>query len=160
MRARAYLRYRARKTFHRTIDVVRNGSDCGLAKNVPFRDTNGRWSLVGRCKKDDQICRQDDFLDAERSRAEAAAKGLVASAERDPDKNMGRKMLKMLPVPRDRKGKNCYWETGDVSIALECDPDEVLLTTDRSFEAIGPALGLRVHRLKATSPPKSSIVGT
>jgi len=160
LRARAYLRYRARKLFHRGIDVVRNGSDCGLAKNVAYQDEKGHWSLVARCTKDEQICRQDDFLGGEQSRAEAAANGLIASAERDADKKMGHTMLKMLPVPRDRKGRNCWGYTGDISIALECDPEEVLLTTDRSFEAIVPALGLRVHRLKATSPAKSSIVGT
>jgi hypothetical protein len=160
IRARRFLRFESKKLFNRSIDTVRDGSECGLVRNAAHQDENGRWTLVARCKKDDKICRQDDFLGGERSRAEAAAQALIASVERPADVKMGKQMLKMLPVARDRKGSNCYWKTGDISIALECGVKEVILSSDRSFAAIAPALGLSVHVLKATSPGKSSLTST
>jgi hypothetical protein len=56
----------------------------------------------------------------------------------------------------DRKGKNCWGPAGlggDISIALECGSEEKLLTTDKSFEVIGTALGIDVQRIGATPPP-------
>jgi hypothetical protein len=160
IRARAFLRYRSRNLFHHNIGTVRDGSECGLARNEVQQDSSGHWQLIDRCKKTDEICREDEFLGDEATRADAAARALVDKSEREPDRKMGRAMLKMLPVPRDRKGKNCYWQTGDIAIALECDADETLLTTDRSFEVICPAIHRRVHRLKSTSPPASSSAST
>src|SRR5205823_2877705 len=127
------------------IDDVRDGSECGLARNQVFQDSRGRWLLVDRCKKTDRICREDQFLEDHRARASTAAEALADRAPRASDKKMGKTMVGMLSRPPDRKGKNCYWHTGDIAIALECASDEVLLTTDQSFDTICASLGLRVH---------------
>ena len=66
---------------------------------------------------------------------------------------MGQLAISVLKRPQDRKGKNCWGKLGDVSIAVECARDEVLLTTDRSFDTICPALGLTHLRLAATTAP-------
>lgn len=152
-RARLYMRTLARKLFERQINVIRDGSDCALARNEPVEDGEGRWTLVHRCKKTDEICRQVDFIGGQEDRARAAGEALVQQSDRSQDKKMGQTVLAGLKAPMDRKGVNCYGKTGDVSIALECGGDETLLTTDKSFDVIGPALGLAVHRLGATSPP-------
>jgi len=71
---------------------------------------------------------------------------------------MGRKALEIMHSSNrlDRKGKNCFGAKGlggDISIALECRDDEILLTTDESFERIGPAIGIHVYRIEPTPPP-------
>jgi hypothetical protein len=156
IRARTFLRSQSRALFEASVDDVRNGSDCGLAKELP-RLRSGQWELKTTCKKTECECRQPDFLSDQSPRGERAARALDDPGAREPDRKMGRTADKILRSgrPLDRKGKNCWGGTlgGDISIALECGSDEVLLSTDESFNFICRALGLQQHRLSATPPP-------
>jgi hypothetical protein len=152
MRARRYLRYASSKQFHRQLDEVRDGSRCGLARNEVYQDGDGTWTLKWRCTKKEDICDHVAFLESDRIRASDAAQSLRSSA-RPADKRMGMTMEAMIKNPRDRKGRNCWGSTGDISIALEARPKEVILTTDESFDSIGRAIGLRVERIKPTRGP-------
>lgn len=160
IRARQFLRVLSRKMFETQIDEVRDSSECGLARNEVFRDRTGKHVLVDRCKKTDAICRQDQFLEERRPDADKAAAALAGAARRPADKNMGKLMASMIAKPPDRKGKNCYAHTGDISIALECSSDEVLLTSDQSFDTICPALRRRHHRFASTRPPSTASAST
>ena len=53
------------------------------------------------------------------------------------------------------KGKACHGANGiggDICIALECGKDEVLLTTDRSFERICPAIDISLDCRRGVCP--------
>jgi hypothetical protein len=158
LRAAAMLRYRSASMFETQIDEIRDGSECGLARNVVVRDSGGRWAEAqpetgrDRCKKDDTICRQDDDLGSKLDRLEAAGRALLASSDTN-HRTAGKTALQAVKVARDRKGKNCYGYLGDVSIALECGEGETVLTTDRSFEVMAPALEIDVERVAPTPSP-------
>jgi hypothetical protein len=156
IRAETLLRYEADTLFHHQIDDVRDGSECGLARNVVRQDSKGRREYVNPttgsewCKKGDTICIQDQALDKKTSELEAAGKALVGSSAH---KAMGEAALKASKDPTERKGKVCFTKLADTSIALECRQSETILTTDRSFEVMGPALGLKVRRINPTPTP-------
>lgn len=156
IRARTFLRVQSRALFEARLSDIRDGSACGLAREVP-RQREGRWELKTMCKKGECDCRQDEFLEEQQPRPDQAAAALDHSDARPADRKMGRTATKILASgkPLDRKGKNCYGGTlgGDISIALECAADETLLSTDESFGFICRALGLQHHRLSATPPP-------
>jgi len=156
-RARLVIRTLSRKCFERQINDIRDGSECGLARNEATEDADGVWTLVKRCKKGDQICRQVDFIEERVARAEVAATALktTSPADRAGDRKLGENMLKGIKNPPDRKGVNCYGGTGDISIALECGKNETLLTTDQSYDIICPVLGRNLKRIPATRGPKS-----
>jgi hypothetical protein len=156
MRAEALLRYEADIFFHDQIDVVRDGSECGLARNVVRRGPGGRREYVNPvtgsewCKKSDTICVQDQDLGAKTKELESAALALLQSPDH---KKMGEAALRAVKDPKQRKGKVCFTQLADTSITLECKPNEKILTTDRSFEVIAPALGLMVRRINPTPMP-------
>lgn len=132
------------------------GSECGLAANEARRDKNGQWTFghpkTGSewCKKTDSICRQDEDLEGKKPELLLAADALEAST---PHRQFGKAARGAAKDRTARKGKACFSKLGDVSIALECAEDEVVLTTDRSFEVMAPALGFGVERFDATIPP-------
>jgi hypothetical protein len=157
IRAQALLRYKSLALFHHQVNEVRDSSQCGLARNcVVFH--RGKRQLLNhdtgrdRCKKTDTICRQDDALGAKTTGLKRAADALSKSFEAS-HRSMAKVAKAAVSKPPDRKGKNCYGSLGDISIALEVRGDEVVLTTDRSFEVMAPALGIAVERFNATSPP-------
>lgn len=156
IRARTFLRSESKALFEAGLDDVRDGSECGLAREVPRRK-KGRWELKTLCKKAECQCRQDDFLEGRLADARSAASALDVDTARPHDRKTGKAALKILSSkPKlDRKGKNCWGGTlgGDISIALECASNETLLTTDQSFELICPALGIQHHLLSPTPPP-------
>jgi hypothetical protein len=155
IRASAMLRYRSASMFETQIDEIRSGSECGLARNRVRQDAKGDWveeqpeTRRDRCRKDDEICRQDDDLGSKVDRLEAAGKALLGS-DNAAHRTSGKVALQAAKVARDRKGKNCYGYLGDASIALECADDEVVLTTDRSFEVMAPAIRISVERTEPT----------
>jgi hypothetical protein len=150
MRAKNYQRIRARVEFMAGVNTLRDGTDCEVARRKPYRHKNN-WKYDEQCKKTEDICVQPDFLAQKRDRAMAAAIALEAS-DRSDDREMGKKARKAIEDsnPRATKGKACHAAKGiggDICIALECAEDEVLLTTDKSFELICPALELEFERL-------------
>lgn len=153
LRATQLLRSGSEQMFTQLVQEVRNGSDCGLAKNEVKRGRDGRYSLVDQCRRDEEICRQDRYVDDGLPKWRSASQGLVAHAERSSDRKMGELGLELVDSPGRRRGKNCYARTGDISIALECKPEETLLTTDASFGAMAREAPISVKRLRATSPP-------
>ena len=154
LRAEQLLRYRSKVMFDHHLDDVRDGSECGLARNEVKRGPDGRYRLVDTCKRTDEICRQRDFIEERRALWRTASEGLLKHASRDGDRKMGRIGLEVLNEEDRRKGKNCYARTGDISISVECRPgEETLLTTDRSFEAIGKEVGAAVQTVAATPGP-------
>jgi hypothetical protein len=156
IRARTFLRSQSRALFEVGLAEIRDGSECGLARELP-RLSSGRWELTIMCKKAECECRQPKFLESQSSRAKHAADALDDPNARPADRKMGRQAKEILESgnPLDRKGKNCWGGTlgGDISIALECGSEEVLLSTDDSFTFICSGLGLQRHRLSATPPP-------
>jgi hypothetical protein len=153
LRARQVLRATSKEMFEHHLDEIRDGSECGLARNRVQPVRGGRLVLVDKCKRTDQICRQDRFIEEQSADWTSSSKGLIDHAERKTDRNMGQLGLEIADDPPLGKGKNCYGRTGDISISIECAPTETLLTTDRSFEAIAKGRGISVHRFKGTSPP-------
>jgi hypothetical protein len=153
LRALQLLRCGSAQMFAHHVQEVRNGSDCGLAKNEVRRGRDGRYSLVDKCQRKEEICRQDQYIEDDVAAWQSASKGLVEHSSRSSDQNMGKLGLQLVTEPAKRKGKNCYGRTGDISIALECRPDETLLTTDASFEAMAKEAEITVRRVGATSPP-------
>jgi hypothetical protein len=155
IRAQRLLRFSSKEMFLHKIKEVRNGSDCGLAKNEVKQGRDGRYSLVDRCRRKDEICRQDRFVEECRDKWKAASEGLVkhSDSKRAGDRKMGKLGLELLHDASKRKGKNCYAQTGDISISLECEPGETILTTDRSFEAMSKETGVQVKRIQATPHP-------
>lgn len=156
IRALRLVRYQSDELFHHQIDQVTNGSECGLAENIARRDDKGHWEYVNPvtdsewCKKTDHICRQDDDLGSKLPELHAVAAALDVSP---PYKRTAKAAKLALVSEADRKGQACFRHLGDVSIALECDKDETLLTTDASFDVMAPALGIVVERFAATEPP-------
>jgi len=152
LRAQQIIRSGSREMFGHYLDEIRDGCECGLAR-LTVETERGRMVLVDKCKRTDQICRQDQFIAERIEEWRAASKGLVEHGTRDSDKNMGKLGLAIAEDPPKGKGKNCYGRTGDISISCECGQDETLLTTDRSFEAIVRERGISVTRFKGTSSP-------
>jgi hypothetical protein len=145
-----FQRIRARVHFKVGISTVRDGTNCDVARRRP-RFRAGKWRYEPQCKKTQDICDQPAFLAARRERAEKAARALAAS-RRKADRKMGENALAALQEadPAATKGKACHADKGiggDIAIALECEKDEILLTTDESFDFICPALGLAHLRL-------------
>jgi hypothetical protein len=95
------------------------------------------------------ICRHEERLDDDLASWNRGSSALVGSPN-DALRSMGKLADEMRASPGLRTGKNCYARTGDLSIALDCHPDETLVTTDHSFETIGPALGLTVLRIASS----------
>lgn len=152
MRARLFLRVHSKAWFRANVETVRDGTSCPIVRRAAAQDPQtGRWSHNARCKKTEDICSQHAFLARELERANAAALALQSSS-RTPDKRMGRNasgVLARMPTD-DSKGKACYGAGGlggDICIALECGPNETLLTTDASFDLICPAIGVAHLRI-------------
>lgn len=152
LRARQILRSGSQEMFMHHVDEVRDGSECGLARNE-VKMSGGRFVLVERCKRSDQICRQDRFIAQHLEEWEGASRGLISHATRKNDREMGGLGMKIAANPPFGKGKNCYARSGDISISCECAAEETLLTTDASFEAIAKERGLNVKRFEGTAPP-------
>lgn len=145
-----YQRIRFRVLFRGGIDTIRDGTNCDVAHRRPYFH-GGKWQYKPQCKKTQDICDQPAFLAARRDRAEKAARALLAS-KRKADREMGKNAIAALQDgrPEATKGKVCHADKGiggDITIALECQQDEILLTTDESFDLICPALGLKHLRL-------------
>ncbi len=141
-----YRRIRARAMWRTGLREVRDGTKCEVARRRLEHD-GGRWAYRDTCRKIEEICEQPSFLEANRDRAEAAAEALLKS-EREGDQKMGKKALNALADEdrRSTKGAACHGGGGiggDICIALECDEQEVLVSTDASFDLICPALGLK-----------------
>jgi hypothetical protein len=152
-RAQQLLRTGSQELFEHHLDEVRDGSECGLARNRPETGGGGRLKLVDTCKRTDDICRQDQFVAENEGSWAAASQGLVDHGVTDADRNMGKVGLEIAGNPPIGKGKNCYGRTGDISISVEGGAEETLLTTDRSFEAIAKVRGITVTRFQGTAPP-------
>jgi hypothetical protein len=145
-----FLRVRARAMFRAKIDLVRDGTDCGVVSRRPYRKSSD-WRYDAMCTKAEEICRQPEFLSQEIERARAAATALEGS-EREGDRTMGQRANTALAdiSKNATKGKACHGANGiggDICIALECGPDETLLTTDESFDHICPAIGVGHERI-------------
>lgn len=150
MRARDFQRVRARAMFRTQIDTIRDGTQCEVARRRPHPSSKG-WQYRATCRKTEDICSQPDFLKRNIARARQAAKALTTSSRAD-DAKMGKQALQALEGidSRATKGKACHGALGiggDICIALECEPAEILLTTDASFDLICPALGLSHKRI-------------
>jgi hypothetical protein len=150
-RAADYARVRARAEFRAITPTVRDGTECAIAVRVPL-EKHGALEYGSTCQKDAEICRQPEFLQENLDKVTAAAAALLNS-KRKPDREMGKKALANLEKisANGTKGKACYASNGlggDISIALECEPDETLLATDESFDLLCPALGLKHERIQ------------
>lgn len=150
MRAEDFRRVRARVLFNVGIDTVRDGTECQVAQRVP-EQIGGAWSYRATCRKREQICAQPQFLAKNFDRALAAAIALESS-DREGDKKMGKKARLALEDSREdsTKGSACHGSKGiggDICIALECAEDETLITTDKSFDLICPAIGRKHKRV-------------
>jgi hypothetical protein len=150
-----FQRIRQRAMFRALIDTVRDGTNCDVARRGT-RMRDGKWHYRPTCTKTDDICDQPSFLKANMDRARNAAAALETS-NRKPDAKMGKKATHALNAidMGGTKGEACHGAGGiggDIAIALECAEDEILLTTDASFDLICPALGLQHMRLGFTEP--------
>lgn len=150
MRAAHYQRIRARVQFRASISTVRDGTECSVAAREPYVQS-GSWGYDEMCRKSEDICAQPSFLKGQRARALLAATALEGS-DRPADRDMGARAKKNLEDSdvRATKGMACHGGGGlggDICIALECGADEVLLTTDASFELLCPALDLGYERI-------------
>jgi hypothetical protein len=157
MRARQFLRTHSDAFFEEGVAVVRDGTECQVARRPATQNPiTEEWSHNKMCKKTEGICSQHAFLMNNLDRAKAAATALEGSS-RQNDRKMGKdanKILAKMPTI-DSKGRSCWGSGGlggDISIALECGEDEVLLTTDQSFDSICPAIG-RKHELVVKARP-------
>jgi hypothetical protein len=151
MRAQDFQRVRARAMFNAGVQTVRDGTECRVARRRPNPSSKG-WRYRPTCKKSEDICSQPRYLEENLSKARAAATALKGSSRPD-DAKMGKNALQALNElsTGGTKGKACYGANrigGDICIALECGQDEVLVTTDESFDLICPALGLSHIRVK------------
>jgi len=155
-RVRRHLRTGFEALFTDRINV-RDGSRCGIVPRVADQDSAGKWTFHGSCKKTDDICEQLAFLERYESRVLAAASALVNNSPREADQELGRKTLqRMALAAAERKGQNCYGSKGiggDISIAMECEAGETLLSTDQSFDFICPAIGVQHQRFDGTRIP-------
>jgi hypothetical protein len=150
MRAEDFRRLRARVLFNVGVDTVRDGTKCQVAERAP-EFSNGAWNYRATCKKQEEICVQPAFLAENIDRALAAAVALESS-DREENKSMGKRARLALEDRRDdsTKGATCHGSNGiggDICIALECAEDETLITTDRSFDLICPAIGRKHERV-------------
>jgi hypothetical protein len=152
MRAKKFVRVDAETAFEEGVSTIRDGTECPVARELAKQDRAGKWDHNKRCVKTEDICAQHAFFARELDRAKAAAKALEGS-DRQADRKMGKQasaILARMPT-RDSKGKACWGAGGlggDIAIALECDPDERLVTTDASFEIICPAIDIAWHRVQ------------
>jgi hypothetical protein len=151
MRARRFLRIDCEAAFEAGIATIRDGTQCPVARRTATQDPNsGEWAHDKMCKKTEDICSQHAFFAERIDKAKAAAQALEGSS-RTQDKKMVKeasKILARMPT-NDSKGKACWGAGGlggDISIALECAPDETLVTTDASFDLICPAIGIDHRR--------------
>jgi hypothetical protein len=150
MRAEDFRRVRAQVLFHDGVDTIRDGTRCEVARRRP-ESQDGAWSYRATCTKQEKICVQPQLLAGDIDRALAAAHALEGSS-REPDKKMGKKARFALEDQREdsTRGKTCHDLNGiggDICIALECGEDEILLTTDKSFDLICPAIGRQHQRV-------------
>ena len=158
LRAQTFLRSTAEELFRAGLGEIRDGSECGLARREVSIDNKGRRSLDMQCRKAECVCRQPEFLEDNRPGIDQVASDLqnASGSQNDSLRRLGGKVREAMDADPgdDRKGSLCWrYVGGDPSIALECAADEVLLTTDRSFDFICPALGIRHERISATPPP-------
>jgi hypothetical protein len=150
LRARHMLKFRSEEMFRGGLAAVHDSSDCGLAEKEVAPDQAGLYTLKTTCKKSEQICRQPDAIDEELDRWTSGAEKLRESS---PHESMGETGLKMASSRPERKGRNCYEQTGDLSIAVDCPPNATVLTTDQSFEVMRPGIERDVLKLPPTKPP-------
>jgi hypothetical protein len=145
IRARELLRGDASRRFRRTVALVRQRSECGLARARPHQD-EGAWKLKATCVIREGICRHEGRIADDLVRWTSGAEVLRGS-EDEKLRRMGETAKRMADAPRERTGRNCYGRTGDLAIAVDCEPDEVLVTTDGSFEVMAEALGFTVEKI-------------
>jgi hypothetical protein len=158
IRAEQFLRTRADALFELDVDEIRDGSECMLAKESAHQEVvSGRWWIRQICKREECDCNQVAFTDSEAARVDQAAAALAASST-SGHKRMARIAREAMAAPdkTKRKGTTCWGGNGlggDISIALECREDETLIATDRSYDEICPAIGIRHLRLASTRTP-------
>jgi hypothetical protein len=146
IRALQMLRGEADARLRRTVSEIRADSHCGIAAGVPRQTPEGSWTLKVTCKRREGICRHEERLGTDLTRWDAGAKALRASSVKS-HRDVGSRAAEMSKEPAKRTGVNCFGRTGDLAIALDCRPGETLVTTDRSFEVLGPAMGFGVTRI-------------
>jgi hypothetical protein len=153
MRIERFERSQLDEMFHNGVAVVRDQTCCGVARRRPTF-AGGQWKYNPMCRKTDDICCQPSFFEAQRERAESAAVALTSST-RERDEAMGKRALGTLSDTKANatKGRNCHDGNGlggDIGIALECGEEEILVTTDHSFDLICPAIDIRHERIQSS----------
>jgi hypothetical protein len=146
LRARQLVRHDIASRLSAVAGEVRRSSRCGLALESPRPQPDGSYVLKDTCRRREGICEHELRLEGEVVRWRNASQSLIAS-DNDAHRRMGRTAKEMAEKGELRTGRNCYGRTGDVAIALDCLPDEEMVTTDGSFETLGPAMGFAVRRL-------------
>lgn len=149
MRARQMLRVDAVRIFERTASEIRTNSSCGLAEQRPQLTSAGKWEMKTTCRKGEGICDHERRIESDVARWKDGATALEQTDD-DSLRKMGKAATGMALEPSARTGKNCYARTGDVAIALDCQ-GETLVTTDKSFEVLGEAMGFPVRRIKPST---------
>ena len=134
--------------FMQNIDLVADHCECGLTDETPSTNRKGERELKWRCKKTEEICERKREVEATADELRTVGAALIGDSRY---RAMGETAQRVADNPIEGKGQNCWRVLGDVSIALDCGEDDVLLTTDQSFEVIGPALGKQVERIAASS---------
>lgn len=156
--AETFLRTIADALFEVDIDEIRDGSACMLARERPVQDLqSGEWSLRTSCRRHECVCNQIALTDANVGPIAASVEALRGSPQ-SGHKKMARIAAEAMAAndKTRRKGKACFGGNGlggDISIALECADDEVLLTTDASFDHICPAVGVAHRKVMGTRTP-------
>lgn len=150
LRAQHMLDFRSDEMFEDRLTSIRDSSECGLAEKRAEQDRLGVYGLQTTCRKGDRICRQIDSIE---EKLEAWSNGAQKLSEEPNYEDMGKAALAMARNQEEREGRNCYGRTGDLSIALECEEAETILTTDASFEVVGATIGRTVVRVPPTQPP-------
>jgi hypothetical protein len=158
IRAEQFLRTRGDVMFGVGLDEIRDGSACMLARESAHRDVRtGRWGIKTSCRREECACDQIAFTDANHDAIDREAEALAASTT-SGHRTMAR-IARHAMAQADktrRKGRACWGSNGlggDISIALECGADKTLLTTDRSFDEICPAIGVTHVRVSGTRTP-------
>jgi hypothetical protein len=146
IRAKQLMRGDIDRIFKSGIGTLRRASQCGLARESPFQTSDGRWNLKWTCKRREGICDHEDRISRELAQWRAGADALAASGD-NRLRQMGRLARQMAADPRLRTGKNTYLRTGDLAIALDCKRDEIMVTSDASFQLLAPAMGFNVLML-------------
>jgi hypothetical protein len=137
--------------FEQGIDTVHDNCACPLASMTVSTSGRGKRTLRTTCKKNESICDREDEITAKRSAFEAAGDALIASSD-SAHRKLGKAAKLAAGKPTDGKGAACYRTLGDVSIASDAlAAGESILTTDASFEVIGPAIGVDVERIAHTT---------